>query len=212
MKKSIVRSVFAIVMVLVMVLSFAACDKETANTDKGTSNNSGEQGNNGTNNNQSTKWGLTINGQTVELPCTLADLESVGVNILIESDKERILNSTNQKFTMIAATCEEDGNTIYLTIMTGADSSKKEKNATVTILTNTTVGGSSFKIKNGIALGSSVSDVISAYGEEYITSNDKNNLNSGYVVLKYGSLEDGAMFNFQDGKLTYIEFFVNQGE
>ncbi len=211
MKKSLVRSIFAIVMVLVMMLSFAACDKEPASSDNGTNNNSGEQGNN-VNVNQNSKWGLTINGKTIELPCTLADLESAGVNILIDSDKEDILNTANKKFTMIAATCEEDGDPIYLTIITGADTSQKEKNATVTILTNTTVGGSKFAIKNGIALGSDVNDIIEAYGEEYITSNDKNNLSDGYVVLKYGSLEDGAMFNFQDGKLTYIEFFVNQGE
>ena len=67
-----------------------------------------------------------INGKEVQLPCTLAELAEAGVEIQNDAIKEMVLNSTNQKHLMIAATCGDKHNSLFLKIITGADADKKE--------------------------------------------------------------------------------------
>lgn len=213
MKKTLFIKIIAITLSMAFLFPMTSCGKQSTEIGANESSyNNGQSGNSNEDLPSSSKWGLTINGKSVALPCTLADLKDIDVHLLIDPEKENILNSTNQEFTMIAAVCGESSDPMYLTIKTGNDSAAKEKNATVEIITNMTINNSIFKIKNGLGLGSDISDVIEAYGKDYSTSADESELNTGYVTLRYGTMDDGSMFNFQNGKLTYIEFFVNQGE
>ena len=214
MKKMLLRRLLALAMILVTVLSFAACGKEPTNTDVGSNNTGSEQtDNNQNNNNSDSKWSVTINGNNITLPCSLADLSNKGITIISDYDKDTVLNSTNQTHTMISATCGDDSKPIFLKIVTGGDASKKEANATVyTITNNKMLDGSSFVVKNGLSLGASVSDVISAYGEDYVVDSapSADDLSQGFVMMHYGSNDEGMLFWFQDGKLTYVELYVGE--
>lgn len=213
MNNSLVRKIVAIVMVLAMMLTFAACDKEPSNTDNGTSNNGGSEQNNNSQNTSGSEWSVKINGKDIALPCSLADLSSKGITIISDYDKDNVLNSTNQTHTMISASCGDDSKPIFLKIVTGSDASKKEANAMVyTITNNKMLDGSSFVVKNGLSLGSSVADVISAYGEDYVVDSapSADDLTSGFVMMHYGDNDEGMLFWFQDGKLTYVELYVGE--
>lgn len=213
MKNMLLKRFLALAMMLVMVLSFAACGKEPTNTDNGTNNNPGtEQGENNPSVNDS-KWSVTINGKTITLPCTLSDLSNKGITIISDYDKENVLNSTNQTHTMISASCGDDSKPIFLKIVTGNDASKKEANAKVyTITNNKMLDGGSFVVKNGLSLGAAVTDVISAYGDDYVVDSapSMDDLTKGFVMMHYGSNEEGMLFWFQDGKLTYVELYVGE--
>lgn len=212
-KNMMLKRLLALAMMLVMVLSFAACGKEPANTDNGTNNNHGtEQCDNNPSVNNS-KWSVTINGNNIALPCTLSDLSKKGINIISDYDKDNVLNSINQTHTMISASCGDDSKPIFLKIITGDDTSKKEANAKVyTITNNKMLDGSSFVVKNGLSLGAAVADIISAYGDDYAVDSapSTDDLTKGFVMMHYGSNDEGMLFWFQDGKLTYVELYVGE--
>lgn len=211
MKKFSFKRVFTILLAVLMIFTLAACGGKDGKTD-GNNNNKQQVDNQGANNSDS-GWGVKINGKAVTLPCTLADLAKINVNIYGEFDKETVLNSANETFTMIAATCGEDTNPIHLKIVTGGAADKKEANATVKIITNTKMDGSLFELKGGIALGSSIDDVIKTFGDNYnMTGATGDDIHTGYVVINYGTKADGAMFNFKDGVLEYIEILADKGE
>lgn len=207
MKKSLVRNEFAIVMVLVMMLSFAACDKEPTNTDNGT-NNSGQSSKNNPSSGDS-KWAVDICGRSISLPCSLADLLGEDVR-LDDADKNKVIEAVNQTFTMIPAVCGDDAGVVYLKIKTGSDAGKKEANATVVAITNNdSAHDDVFKVKDNHAIGSNVSDVIATYGEGYVIDSapSSDDLSKGFVMLHYGE-DEGMLLWFRDGKLIYIESFV----
>ena len=73
--------------------------------------------------------------------------------------------------------------------------------------------GSLFELKGGIALGSTIDDVIKTFGDNYnMTGATGDDIHSGYVVINYGTKANGAMFNFKDGVLEYIEILADKGE
>jgi len=209
-----IRSLFALLMALVLVFAFVGCANDQADPNNDTNKGNVEQGNNTPSNNES-KWSVKINGKTVTLPCTLDKLSNMGINILGDFDKETVLNSTNQTHTMISATCGDDSKPIFLKIVTGPNADKKEANATVYTLTNNKMlDGSSFVVKNDLSLGASVNDIIAAYGNDYVVDSapSADDLTKGFVMMHYGSNEEGMLFWFQDGALTYVELYVSESD
>lgn len=154
-------------------------------------------------------WGLKINGKSITLPCTLADLAEADVHIYSEYDREQVLSSVNQTFTMIQATCGDGMNPIFLKIETGENSNKREENATVKIITNNKMmQKDEFILKNNVGLGSSVDDVINTFGSNYtVDSSQSDDLHKGFVMMHYGDSESGVLFWFTDNVLTYIEIY-----
>lgn len=209
-----IKSLLAVLMALVLVFSFVGCANNQTPSDNNTNKDNVEQGDNSPSNNES-KWSVKINGKTVTLPCTLDKLSNMGINILGDFDKETVLNSTNQTHTMISATCGDDSKPIFLKIVTGSNADKKEANATVYTLTNNKMlDGSSFVVKNDLSLGASVNEIISAYGNDYVVDSapSADDLTKGFVMMHYGSNEEGMLFWFQDGELTYVELYVSESD
>ena len=80
----------------------------------------------------------------------------------------------------------------------------------MSIITNTHMNKDLFTLKNNIGLGSSLNDVINAFGNNYtVTGKTDDDLNKGYTVITYGSKSSGVMFNFEDGILQYIELLAD---
>lgn len=211
MRKISFKRVFTFLIVALMIFTLAACGDKDDKVDG--NNNDNQQVENKDSNSLDGGWGIKINGKAVTLPCTLSDLVKIDVNIYSEFDKETILNSANETFTMIAATYGENTEPIHLKIVTGSAADKKEANATVKIITNTKMDSSLFELKGGIALGSSIDDVIKTFGTDYnMTGATGDDIHSGYIVINYGTKADGAMFNFKDGILEYIEILADKGE
>lgn len=214
MKKNKFLKILVLGVVAILMLSLAACgnDSENNTSGDGANNNNVSQSNN-EDENLTSMWGLQINGKSIQLPCTLADLARADIGIYEDYDRENVLGSENETFTMIAATCGSDTHPIHLKITTGSDAGKQEANATVKIITNTKMDGSLFKLKNNIALGSSLDDVIKAFGENYnLSGATEDDIHNGYTVINYGTKASGAMFNFENGVLTYIEILADEGE
>lgn len=214
MKKSLVRSVIAVALALVVVFSFAACGKGTTEANRETNGNVAEQVGNGTTG-QNSQWSFVINGKELRLPCSLAELSEAGVEVRIDGVKEEIINSTNQKFPMVYLSCGDSSKLLTAKIVTGSDADKKEANAIVYSLTNDgLVDGSVFTIKNGLALGAAVDEIVTVYGQDYdITAAESmDDLTQGQVIMRYGDDEDGMTFWFEDGKVTYIGFYIEESE
>ena len=164
---------------------------------------------NQSNDNKQDMWGLKINGKSITLPCTLADLAEADVHIYNEDEKQEVLSSVNKTFTMIQATCGDGIKPIFLKIETGKNSNKGEENATVKIITNNKMmQKDEFILKNNVGLGSSVDDVINTFGSNYtVDSSQSEDLHKGFVMMHYGDAESGVLFWFTDNVLTYIEIY-----
>lgn len=211
MKNSFMRNVFALVMALIMVFSLVACGDSQGNNGGYSGQSSSPNGDSSGN---TDNWGVKINGKTVTLPCTLTELSKAGV-VLDDFDLEIILNSENETHYMIPATCGDESKHLFLEIVTGPDASKKEKNATVyTITNNNRVDGSVFVVKNGLALGSSVTDIISAYGNDYVidAATSRDDLAKEAAMIHYGDDQNGILLWFEDGVLIYVELYANTNE
>lgn len=142
--KQILFKCLATLLSLLMILTLAGCSTPTP----GGMNDQGDQYEEGEDNRKNDKdhnqddisettksdnsaeedgWGLTIGGKSVELPCTLADLEKKGIQIANEARKEEILASSNETFSMIGAKCGKSYYAFYLRIVTGNNPEAKEK-------------------------------------------------------------------------------------
>lgn len=215
MRKSYIKNLIAILIALVLVISFAGCGNKPANTDGTVGTGKVEQNNDTPTNQNEAKWSVQINGKTITLPATLEELSKAGINILSDIDKETVLNSTNETHSPIAATCGDDDKPIFLKIVTGANANKKEANATVyTITNNKMLDGSAFVVKNGLSLGASVNDITSAYGDGYVVDSapSADDLTKGFVMMHYGDSKEGMLFWFQDNQLTYVELYVSESD
>ena len=176
--------------------------------------------NKGNNTGKSSLYTISINGKNITLPCKLSELTKTGLKIYSEYDYERIINSQNETFTMIYATSEGWKNGVYLKIVTGDNSTKKEENAMVTVITNmvmTSMSGKydisdnttkeQFHLKGGVAIGSSKQEVIAAFGDNYIQSGEEAMSLFDTLVwqIVYVEGNNSAMFYFKNGVVTTIE-------
>ncbi len=172
---------------------------------------------NNTSNNISENWGLTINGTSISLPCSLDELTKVGVNIN-ESRYEELVSSTNKTFSGSRAGSDGWKEGISLDLKTGSDVSKKEKNVTVSSIsydipsyyfssgkpaTSNLLTSSQFSIKNNITIGSKSEDVISTFGTDYEPKTETN-LNGAFSVIYYESGNSRLTIGFAKGIVNKI--------
>ena len=211
-----------VVAVAVVVVGIVFGSKLLSNSTN--SNNNSEQNNEINSNNQNTtatNWGLTINGKSINLPCTLKDLKDADITISSDYDYEQVMNTVNTKFSNIAAGNDNWTRYIYLTIVTGDDTSKKESNAIVNVITNkitTNIYGQSdtskiitkeqFHLKGDIAIGSTSNDVTSIFGNEYTVYADQDgdkNLSGNMTGIYYTNKQSTLYLIFKKGILHSIE-------
>ena len=165
-------------------------------------------------------WGLTINGTSIILPCSLDELNNTGVEVTAIGYKD-VLSSTNQTFSGYSANADGWEKTISLDLKTGKDVSKKEKNVTVSSIRyylpahsfDTTLGitpdksslltSSQFSIKNNITIGSKSEDVIEAFGTDYEPKSETN-LNGLYSLIYYKKGNSTLTIAFENGFVREI--------
>lgn len=210
MNKNLVK-IMATVILTLLVIIVPGCGTKS---ESGSTTGTGTEKNNQSNKKDKTeKWDVIINGTKLDLPCTLADLEKVGVELYNEKLLETILETPNETFLMTEAICEEGEEVIYLKLLTGDDVAKGKKNIVVTIVTNYYMSSQDFTVKGHIGLGSDIDEVITVYGEDYVLSAEKmENFRDGIAVLQYGTGDDGLLFKATDGVVDYIEIIAEQGE
>lgn len=178
-------------------------------------------------------WGLTINGTSIILPCSLDELTKAGVHIN-EGFYQELMTTTNQTFSGSYAISDEWAQGIYLDLKTGSDVSKKEKNVTVSSIRyylpahsfNTTIGitpdesslltSSQFSIKNNITIGSKSEDVIEAFGTDYKPKSETD-LNGLYALIYYEKGNSTLTIGFENGfvreiKITTTNLSINKKE
>lgn len=165
-------------------------------------------------------WGLTINGTSIVLPCTLDELTNVGVNVN-EDFYEELMSTTNQTYSDSYVTSDGWAQGIYLNLRTGSDLSKKEKNVIVTSIRyylpahsfNTAIGitpdesslltSYQFSIKNNITIGSKSEDVIDAFGTDYEPKSETD-LNGLYSLIYYKKGNSTLTIGFENGFVREI--------
>lgn len=189
------KTFFVVVCVIFILLLATGCNNSLIVDDGGSASDN--------NTNVDSKWGLQINGKSINLPCKLSTLENAGVYI----NDNYILETPNKIYTVIHGW--HDSQWIFLKIEIGSNTDKKSDNATVkTITNNKGMQKDLFVLKNGIGLGSTIDDVISTFGSNYIVdSSASEDLHKGFVMTHYGDAEDGLLLWYQDGILNYIEIY-----
>lgn len=209
MKKINLKKIVTIALVTLSAFSLVACGNNDDSADKNQEGNKQVQKQD--NEEKVTdKWGLKINGKSVELPCTLEDLTKMDINLSNEFLGNSILNSSNETFYMAEAVVGDNADPVHLKLVTGSNPEKLEANVTVKRLTNTMMDSTLLELKNGIALGSNIDDVISTFGEDYNGAEDvTGDIHTGFVVIDYGTVSDGLLLNFRDGILEYIEIMAD---
>ena len=163
---------------------------------------------------QTGQWAFFVDGKTFELPMTLAELEAMDMNIVSDSEREKIVTTPNEKFLLVAATYKDNSKIYQIKVVTGDDVSKGAENAMVQGLVNSVCQKDLFSVKGGVALGSSFEDVTNAFGEEYTVSYQQNNedLLKGRAMFYYGGNDDGMIFIMEDGKVNSIEVLANRSK
>lgn len=213
-KKSYYRQFVALLLIVFTVFSFSSCGHDDSAVNKDGITSGGKlNSQKAEKKSRSDEWGLKINGKNVSLPCSLDEFLKTGINFYNEDDKEAILNSSGETFTLVDFTFGDGHDAILLKIVTGDDVNKKEKNATVKIIMNQRMDSSLFVMKDGISLGSSLDDVIKSFGDDYeVTGALREDLHDGPVVIFYGTRANGVMFHFKDGILEHIEIVADEGD
>lgn len=172
------------------------------------------------NNNVSDNWGLTINGNSISLPCSLDELTKTGLKITAsENYYEALMSITNQTFSGYGAKSDGWKKGISLDLKTGSDVSKKEKNVTVSSInyeapaytffnpnynTSSFLTDSQFCIKNNITIGSKSEDVISTFGTDY-EPKTQTDLNSVYALIFYENANSILTIGFEKGIVSKIK-------
>ncbi len=166
-------------------------------------------------------WGLTINGTSIILPCSLDELTNTGTKVTA-TGYENVISSTNQTFSGYSANADGWERTISLDLKTGKDVSKKEKNVTVSSIDyklpahsfDTTIGitpdksslltSFQFSIKNNITIGSKSEDVIEAFGTNYEPKSETN-LDGLYSLIYYEKGNSTLTIGFENGFVREIK-------
>lgn len=151
---------------------------------------------------------VKVNGRELALPCTLTEMEDVGVFIARKSAKQEIVNSENQDFALIEMTSNsfEEDEILKVMISTGEDHKKKEENCFITRIINESVDSEKFVVGDKIGFGSTIKDAKKIFGKknfELITENDDEK--KGLSQLQYFEDGKGRVMYFQDDKCVYIE-------
>ncbi len=165
-------------------------------------------------------WGLTINGTSIILPCSLDELTSTGTKVTAIGYQD-VLSTPNQTFSGYSANADGWERTISLDLKTGKDVSKKEKNVTVSSIDyklpahsfDTAIGitpdksslltSSQFSVKN-ITVGSKSEDVIEAFGTDYEPKSETN-LNGLYSLIYYTKGNSTLTIGFENGYVREIK-------
>ena len=214
MKASMFKKIISIFLVVVMAVSFFACSANPSESGGDGTEDTGKKNNNTQTNTTITaksEWDLYLNGNKVNLPCTLEDLNKAGVEIYSDVEKQSILESENKSFFLVTASCGDTYNFISLCIETGENSSKGAANAIVNVIVNKDTNGSAFKMKGDICIGSSADDVIKTFGDDYkVTGTEGDDIRTGYKSVLYGTENDGALFLFEDGILAKVEIYAKE--
>lgn len=159
------------------------------------------------------RWTMTIGGNKVTLPCTMAELEEMGIHLYTEYDEETIYESQNQTFTMICAVHEDAEDLMYLKIVTGDKPEDGSANAQVCAITNMTLDTDAFHMNKKFGLGASIDDMIAAFGEDYVVAGAAgDDIQIGYTVINYGTGSDNIIFIFDDNELKSMEVQYYEGE
>lgn len=206
------RRLIALLLVLVCILSFAACGSESNGGD-----NEGEtpvvESNKPSKENNKYQWEMNFNGVKISLPCTMADLEEKGIHLYTEYDEETIYASQNESFVWISAVYGDTHDILLLSIDTGNDPDKKAKNAHVVAVTNMELSEELFHMKDKFALGASIEDMEKTFGMGYeVPGATADNIREGFTVIQYRSGCDNVLFNFQENKLVSMEVQYIEGE
>lgn len=222
LKKRGISKIALILIVALVIIIGVITIAFVVNKDKNENSNSNGEIVNKLDNKNQDFWGLKINGKSVALPCSLKDLKDANVNLLNEYESEKVINSSNTSFSMLEAGNDDWARPIYLKGFTNSDASKKEANVIVTVITNmitTDLHGHSdtsriitkeqFHLKDGVAIGSTSDDVISAFGSDYTVylgeRNDKDLKNSDMIGIYYVNNDSALYLIFKKGILHSIE-------
>lgn len=161
--------------------------------------------------NQESRWTMNIEGNKVTLPCTMAELEEIGIHLYSEYDENMIYESQNETFNIISAVYKDSDEMLYLSMVTGDNPEKKAANAKVVAITNMMLDADSFNLKGSFGIGASIDDMIEELGDDYLVSGaTKDDIRAGFTVINYGTAPDNVILNFDKDKLIFIEVQYNE--
>jgi len=156
-------------------------------------------------------WGITFNGKSINFPCLLEDLTSVGVTLNTQEHYDKIINNANTEFVAVLAGNENWPDEIVLTLRTKDDISKKEANVVVTNIQIEKLGKNmltkeQFHLKGDIYQGSTKDEIISVFGDNYTIVSEVD----PYSHITYEDEESELHLFFTDNALRRIQIWKKQ--
>lgn len=156
-------------------------------------------------------WGITFNGKSINFPCLLEDLTSVGVTLNTQEHYDKIINSANTEFVAVLAGNENWSDEIVLSLRTKDNISKKEANVVVTNIQIEKPGKNmltkeQFHLKGDIYQGSTKDEIISVFGDNYTVVSEVD----PYSHIMYEDEESELHLFFTDNALRRIQIWKKQ--
>lgn len=147
---------------------------------------------------------FSINGTVLQLPCTVADLEALGFKMEKEAD-----NTLDEGY---ATSCQlyNGDSYITLTIYNNTDDAISFADAPVDCLSLSKYGSkgtNTILIAGGIGIGSTMDEVLAAYGEPTKSTTGEGEFsNITYLTYNGSSHRQKIYFQFVDGIATMIDY------
>ncbi len=147
-----------------------------------------------------------IDGKDFEFPCTLKELDELGLALLYEDELQSLRTATNERFGMVLSN-RTDFNLIYC-MEACDDPSKGDENINVTGITTNKATKEQFSLNGDVYIGVSIDDAIASLGEDYnvVAALDPKDLCNGTVRINYVIDKERLIIDAKDGIVTYIEY------
>lgn len=152
-------------------------------------------------------WGsLAFYGETVTVPCTLADLEAMDIHLYSEDEKSEMLSTPNGQFFMLYLVHGDEDVPLTAYFETGDDVSKKEENIVLTAV-NSGLARKEHLTYKGFGYGDSIDDFVAAFGDAFdcVFALGGDDIHSGSVRLVGGDSDVAVRIHFVDGEWHTVE-------
>ena len=153
-----------------------------------------------------------IDGKDFEFPCTLKELDELGLALLYEHDLENLRAATNEHFGMVISN-RTDFNLIY-GMEAGDAPSKGDENINVTGIITNKATKEQFSLNGDVYIGISIDDAIASLGDDYsiVGAVNPDNIYLDATKINYVNDTEYIIVGAIDGVVNYIEYGYDWSE
>ena len=147
-----------------------------------------------------------IDGKDFQFPCTLKELDELGLALLYEDELQSLRTATNERFGMVLSN-RTDFNLIY-SMEACNDPSKGDENINVIGIITNKATKDQFVLNGDVYIGVTLDDAIASLGDDYNIAGAVNpdNIYSDAAKINYVNDNEQIIIGAIDGVVNYIEY------